>query len=89
MKTISVLEGKNKFSQVVASAAMGEPQVITKNGTATAVVISYEEFRRMSAHSRPLVEMMLDNPFRKYGTELDLSRGDDTDRAIDLFRDDE
>ncbi|MBL0240893.1 MAG: type II toxin-antitoxin system Phd/YefM family antitoxin [Chloracidobacterium sp.] len=45
MKQVSVFEGKNKFSELVANAAKGEPQVITKNGTATAVVISFTEYK--------------------------------------------
>ena len=48
MKELSVFEGKNKFSEVVANAAKGEPQLITKNGTATAVVISFGDIRRPS-----------------------------------------
>lgn len=89
MKTLSILEGKNKFSQVVASAAKGEPQIITKNGKETAVVISYDEFRRRSSTGRSLSEFMLDNPVRKHGINLDLSRSNDVDREIDLFGDDD
>ncbi|MCC6825786.1 MAG: type II toxin-antitoxin system Phd/YefM family antitoxin [Acidobacteria bacterium] len=78
MKTLSVFEGKNKFSQVIADAAKGEPQIITKNGKETAVVISIEEYRKLSAKGekkeKNLVEILLDNPARKYGIELDFSR---------------
>ena len=89
MKTLSILEGKNKYKQIVASAAKGEPQISTKNGKETAVIISYEEFRRRSLTGQSLSEFMLDNPVRKYGSELDLSRSDDVDRDIDLFGDDD
>ena len=81
MKSFSVFEGKNRFSEVIANAAKGEPQVITKNGKATAVVISYEEFKRYRAKEKPLVEFLLDNPARKYGIELDLSRSKDMGRS--------
>ena len=87
MKTLSILEGKNKFSQVIASAANGEPQVITKNGKETAVVISIDEYRRLSNGGESLVDFMLNNPLRKYGIELDLSRPRDTSRKIELFED--
>jgi prevent-host-death family protein len=80
MKTVSVYEGKNKFSKLVESAARGEPQVITKNGKETAVVISIEEYKRLKAKERPLSEFLLDNPARKFGIELDLTRSRDTGR---------
>lgn len=85
MKKVSVFEGKNKFSELVASAARGEPQVITKNGTATAVVISFSEYKRLTANKGSLTEFMLNNPARKYGIELDLERDKDMGRPdIDL-----
>ena len=80
MKQVSVFEGKNKFSELVASAARGEPQVITKNGTATAVVISFSEYKRLTAKKGSLSKFMLNNPARKYGIELDLERDKDMGR---------
>ena len=77
MKNVSIFEGKNKFSELVASAAKGEPQLITKNGTPTAVVISYNDYNRLTAKEKPLVEFLLDNPAHKYGIELDLTRDKD------------
>lgn len=85
MKSVSIFEGKNKFSELIASAANGEPQLITKNGTPTAVVISYNEYKRFAAKERPLVDFLLDNPARKYGIDLDLARDKDTGRpAVDF-----
>lgn len=74
MKTISTFEAKNKLSEVIASAERGEPQVITKNGRKSAVVISYREFERLTAKKVPLVEFLLDNPSRNDGIEIDLTR---------------
>ncbi len=87
MRQVSVFEGRNRFSELVASAANGEPQLITKNGTATAVVISYTEYKRLTAKKQTLTEFMLDNPARKYGIELDLTRDKDPGRNIS-FEDD-
>ena len=80
MKQVSIFEGKNKFSELIASAAKGEPQLITKNGTATAVVISYTEYKRLTTRKKSLSELLLNNPARKYGIELDLTRDTDTER---------
>ena len=69
---------------MVANAAKGEPQVITKNGTATAVVISFNEYKRLTERKQSLSEFMLDNPMRKYGIELDLTRDNDMGRDINF-----
>ncbi|MDQ2745984.1 MAG: type II toxin-antitoxin system Phd/YefM family antitoxin, partial [Acidobacteriota bacterium] len=74
MKTISTFEAKNKLSEVIASAERGEPQIITKNGRKSAVVISYQEFERLTAKTVPLVEFLLANPSRTDGVEIDTTR---------------
>ncbi len=74
MKTISTFEAKNKLSEVIASAERGEPQIITKNGRKSAVIISYGEFERLTAKKIPLVEFLLDNPSRTADVEIDLTR---------------
>lgn len=74
MKTISTFEAKNKLSEVIASAERGEPQIITKNGRRSAVVISFQEFERLTAKKIPLVEFLLDNPSRTDDVEIDLTR---------------
>lgn len=85
MRTVSVFEGKNKFSELVASAAIGEPQIITKNGAETAVLISFQEYKKLTAKEKPLVELMLDNPCHKYGLEIDLTRDRDEGRPSPEF----
>ncbi len=88
MKRLSVFEGKNKFSEVIANAAKGEPQIITKNGKETAVVISFTEYPRLSAKKESLSEFLLNNPARKYGIELDLTRNKDMGRPTPDFSED-
>ena len=47
-------DAKNKLSEVVDAASRGQPQVVTRRGVATAVVMSYEEYQRIrSSHERP------------------------------------
>lgn len=74
MKTFSLFEAKNKLSEIITSAELGEPQIITKNGRKSAVVISYKEFERLTAKEIPLVEFLLDNPSRTDDVEIDLTR---------------
>jgi antitoxin Phd len=43
------VDAKNKLSEVVDAAARGRPQVVTRRGVKTAVVISYDEYQRVMA----------------------------------------
>jgi prevent-host-death family protein len=78
MKKVSIFEGKNKFSKIVDEASKGEPQIITKNGKDTAVVISIEEYKQLKARKQSLSEFLLSSPWR--GADLDLTRSKDTGR---------
>jgi len=69
-----------ELSEVVAEALRDGPQVITQHGTATAIVLSYEEYRRLLLHSQPLSEFFRDSPL--VGIDLDLTR--DEGRARDI-----
>ena len=83
MNKVSIFEGKNKFSKLVENAAKGEPQIITKNGKETAVVISIDEYRRLKAPKQSLSELLLSSPWR--GADLDLTRSKDTGRPVPDF----
>jgi len=41
-------DAKNRLSEVIDAAARGQPQVVTRRGVKTAVVISYEEYARVT-----------------------------------------
>ena len=87
MKHVSIYEGKNKFSELVANAAKGEPQVITKNGKETAVVISIAEFRKFRGKQESLGEFLLNSPLR--GSGIDLTRSKDMGRPTLDFSEEE
>ena len=66
---------------MVANAAKGEPQVITKRGREIAVMISIKDYKRLKIKEKPLSEFLLDNLAHKYGTtRLDLTRSKDMGR---------
>ncbi|MFA4837710.1 MAG: type II toxin-antitoxin system Phd/YefM family antitoxin [Dehalococcoidia bacterium] len=65
-------EAKNKFSEVVEAALNDGPQVITKRGTDTAVVLSYTEYRRLFFTQKKLSDFFRESPL--VGVELDLTR---------------
>ncbi len=85
MKKVSIFEGKNKFSEIVNGAANGEPQIITKNGRETAVIISFDDYKRLSSRKESLSEFLLKSPF--HGSGIDLTRDKDLGRPVLDFSD--
>ncbi|MEO7455000.1 MAG: type II toxin-antitoxin system Phd/YefM family antitoxin [Gemmatimonadaceae bacterium] len=59
-------DAKNRLSEVVDAALRGHPQVVTRRGVETAVVISHEQYTRMTTASREqrasLADYLLDGP---------------------------
>ena len=41
-------DAKNKLSEVVNAATRGEPQIVTRRGVETAVIISRDDFEKVS-----------------------------------------
>lgn len=72
MSTISSAEATSRLNELIAAAGTGEPQIITGNGSETAVLISYDEYRRLKARQKSLVEFLRESPLR--GSEIDLER---------------
>ena len=46
-------DAKNRLSEVVRAAEQGEPQIVTRRGVETAVIISHDEFERLSGGGVP------------------------------------
>ncbi len=65
-------DAKNKFSQVVEQAISEGPQVITRHGVETVIVLAYEEYRRMLLSQPRLGDFFRQSPLA--GAELDLTR---------------
>ena len=75
-------EAKNRLSQVVDSALHDGPQTITLRGKPAAVVVSFEEFRKMTQPRTGLSQFFRQSPL--HDTELDLSRSTDLSREVEL-----
>ncbi|MGI8910993.1 MAG: type II toxin-antitoxin system Phd/YefM family antitoxin [Rubrobacteraceae bacterium] len=65
-------EAKNRFSEVVEEALERGPQVITRRGVETAVVLGYKDYRRMVLDRRKLSDFFRESPLA--GVELELER---------------
>ncbi len=81
MQRWQLQSAKNKLSEVVDSAQRG-PQVITRRGVDTAVVVSMDAWRRLHRPATGLFEFFRNSPL--VGVELDLERSRETDRDVEL-----
>ena len=59
MRTWRVQDAKARFSKVLNASVRDGPQVITRRGIATAVLVAIEEWRRLQAAARPTLKELL------------------------------
>lgn len=72
----TVKDAKNNLSSLIRLAEKGQPQIIRRHDTEVAVVVSIEDWRRVSKTDRKtLLEILQSCPVDL--SELDLSRSDE------------
>lgn len=81
MQTWQLQEAKNRLSEVVRHAHQG-PQLITLRGKEEAVVLSFDEYQRLTQPRKTWAELL--GEMAQSGIELDLGRSRDTGRNIEL-----
>jgi len=72
IQTWQLQEAKNKLSQLIDGAINSGPQIITRHGVEVAIVLSYEEYKRMTAAGQSLSDFFRQSPF--VGIDLNLTR---------------
>ena len=72
MRVWQLQDAKNRFSEVVEEALKEGPQVITRRGVETAVVLSFADYRKMLLGRKKLIEFFRESPL--VGVDLDLTR---------------
>ncbi len=75
-------EAKSRLSQVVEHALHEGPQTITLRGKPAVVVMSFEEFQKLTRPGMSLREFFRQSPL--YDTEIDLERSQDLSREVPL-----
>jgi len=65
-------EAKNKLSQVILCSQTAGPQTIAIQGKATAVLLSAEEYQKLTKNNGSLLDFFQKSPWAE--VELDLSR---------------
>ena len=76
-------EAKGNFSQLIKRAAGGDAQVVTVHGKPTAVVVSAEDYARLTRPRRGKLSAVLLRPDLAV-EDLDFSRDRDTGRNVEL-----
>ncbi|GAB4486958.1 MAG: type II toxin-antitoxin system Phd/YefM family antitoxin [Anaerolineales bacterium] len=82
-KTWQIQDAKNKLSEVIARALKQGPQLITRHGEKTAVVVSYAEYEKLRKSQGKLSDFFGTSPLAD--ADLDLTRDRSLPRAgLDL-----
>jgi len=75
-------DAKNRLSELVDRAKAGIPQIITRRGKREVVVIGIEDFKKISAREKDLVEFLRSSPL--VGVDLQIERDPDPGRPVSL-----
>lgn len=59
MKAWPVQDAKARFSEFLEACVADGPQMVTKRGSETAVLLSVDEWRRLEAAARPSLKQLL------------------------------
>lgn len=78
----TVKEAKNNLSGLIRLAEKGEPQIIRRNETEVAVVVSIADWKKMNGKRLSLVEILRTSPL--IGEDFDLTRPQDFPREVDF-----
>lgn len=80
-----VQAAKARFSEVFELARSVGPQTVTRRGKDAVVIISVEEYRKLTRRgrrARSLYELITNSPLK--GVDLDLERSRDVGREVNL-----
>ncbi len=84
-----VQEARQRFSEVLRAAQNDGPQTITRHGEEIAVVIDINEYRRLTAPNKNLIDLLLGPPYFDGDVvsvmeEIEVARKKDFPREIDV-----
>lgn len=82
MEIWTVASAKARFSEFVERARSDGPQIVTRNGKPTAVLVSCEEWERTASREENLFDFLRNSPLRD--VDLDLERIGEKPRDLDL-----
>ena len=65
-----VQEAKARFSELLEKSLNEGPQIVTKRGVETAVLVPIEEWRRLQQRARPTLKELLLAPEPRFDMEI-------------------
>ena len=71
METWQLQDAKNRFSELVKKALADGPQIVTKRGVESVVVLSVKDYRKLKQPKTDLVAFFRQSPLRE--VDIDLS----------------
>ena len=80
--TWQLQEAKAKFSEVVKEAVEHGPQIITKHGIETALIISIDDYKKANTNEIKLSTFFQQSPL--HNVEIEFDRDKDLPRDIKL-----
>ena len=80
--TWQLQDAKSKFSQLVEKAMLNEPQFVTKHGHNAVVVLSFEDYIKITHPKTDLITFLRNSPLME--VELEISRNRDLPREIEF-----
>ena len=78
--TWQLQDAKSKFSQLVEKAMLNEPQFVTKYGNNAVVILSFENYKKITKPKTNLVTFLRNSPL----IGLEINRNGDFPRKIEL-----
>ena len=75
-------DAKNRFSELVEKAINLGPQTVTKRGIEAVVVVSFDEYKKLTKPKSSLVDFFKNSPL--HDIELDLERDKNLPREVEL-----
>jgi len=80
--TWQLQEAKAKFSEVINEAIQHGPQIITKHGVETALLISVDDYKKVNKKDLKISQFFQNSPIANI--DLDLNHSQDTPREVKL-----
>ena len=81
-KVWQLQEAKNKFSNLVDKARHDGPQVVTKHGKESVVIIGIDDYQKLKKPASDLISFFKKSPLS--GINFDLARDKSVSRDIEL-----
>ncbi|MGA7279997.1 MAG: type II toxin-antitoxin system Phd/YefM family antitoxin, partial [Desulfocapsaceae bacterium] len=75
-------DAKNRFSNLVKKAQNAGPQIVTKRGKEAVVVMSVEDYKKLTKPETGLVDFFRNSPYTE--EEIDISRSKEVPRDFQL-----